>query len=247
MTRVGGNAGGGCGLRSVGNTRSERDVVMKTFVANGKTYRVDDKGFLVDPAEWDEDFAAALAPEVGIKGGLTDAHWRMIRFIRGTFEQINQCPLIYVACKNNDIGLGDLRKLFPAGWLRGACKLAGVTYREGYLQHVWLEGDITHFTNTYNKKTYEVDEQGFLLRPEDWDENFAVQKAYEMGIAGNLTERRWQIISFLRDHYRRTGAVPTVYETCESNHLDLGECENLFPGGYHRCAVKLAGLRAMLS
>lgn len=218
---------------------------MKTLVANGKEYKVDDKGFLLDPSQWDEQFAEAMAPEVGISSGLTDAHWRMIRFIRNTFEKINQCPLIYVACKNNDIGLGDLKKLFPGGWLRGACKLAGVTYREGYMQQMWLEGDIAHLKNTYNNKVYEVDEQGFLINPGEWDENFSVQTAYQMNIPGNLTERHWQIIHFLRDYFEKTGSVPTVYETCEANKLDLSECETLFPGGYHRGAVRLAGLHAV--
>lgn len=218
---------------------------MKTFAADGKTYRIDDRGFLIDPAQWDETFAEAMAREIGIEDGLTEAHWRVIRFIRSTFDQINQCPLIYVACKKNQIGLGDLKKLFPTGWLRGACKLAGVTYREGYLQHVRLEGDIAHFTHTYDRKTYEVDDHGFLLNPDDWDEHFAVHKAHEMGISGNLTERHWQIIRFLRNFYRENGSIPTVYDTCESNQLDLTECEKLFPGGYHRGALRIAGLRAM--
>jgi tRNA 2-thiouridine synthesizing protein E len=186
-----------------------------------------------------------MAEEVGIIGGLTEAHWRVIRFIRGTFDQINQCPLIYVACKKNDIGLGDLKKLFPSGWLRGACKLAGVTYREGYMQHMWLEGDIEHHVNTYNNRVYDVDEQGFLTSPAAWDENFAVQTAYEMKIPGNLTDRHWQIIRYLREYWEKRRAVPTIYETCEYNSMDLGECERLFPGGYHRGAVRLAGLHAV--
>ncbi len=217
---------------------------MRTVVVGSKKYTVDDRGFLLDPEEWDEDFARAMAAEVGIEDGLTEDHWRMLYFIRNTFHHINQCPLIYVACKNNHIGLGDLKKLFPAGWLRGACKLAGVTYREGYMQHMWLEGDIAHHTNTYNKKTYETDEQGFLLNPGDWDENFAVHKAFELGIPGNLSERHWQIIRYLRKIYTNSGLVPTVYETCEANSVSLDECQSLFPGGYHRGAVKIAGLRA---
>ena len=218
---------------------------MAKFVANGKAYDIDARGYLLDPSQWDEVFAEAVAAEVGIAGGLTEAHWRMIHFIRNSWDQIHRCPLIYVACKNNDIGLGDLKKLFPTGWLRGACKLAGVTYREGYLQHVWLENGLPHYTNTYDKKEYETDEQGFLVDPVRWDENFAVHKAYEMGIPGNLTDRHWQIIHYLRTHFERTGGVPNVYETCEENDMCLEECEQLFPGGYHRGAVKIAGLRVI--
>jgi tRNA 2-thiouridine synthesizing protein E len=34
-----------------------------------------------------------------------------------------------------------------------------------------------------------------------------------------------------------------VTETCEANDLDIDELEQLFPDGYHRGAVKIAGLR----
>ena len=32
-------------------------------------------------------------------------------------------------------------------------------------------------------------------------------------------------------------------ETCEANDIDIDELEQLFPDGYHRGAVKIAGLR----
>jgi tRNA 2-thiouridine synthesizing protein E len=38
-------------------------------------------------------------------------------------------------------------------------------------------------------------------------------------------------------------SYPSVTETCEVNDLDIEELEQLFPDGYHRGAVKIAGLR----
>ena len=32
-------------------------------------------------------------------------------------------------------------------------------------------------------------------------------------------------------------------ETCEANDIDLDELEQLFPDGYHRGVIKIAGLR----
>ena len=60
--------------------------------------------------------------------------------------------------------------------------------------------------------------------------------------AEKLTDRHWQIIRYLRSRFERTGAVPTVYETCTANDIELDELERLFPDGYHRGAVKVAGL-----
>ena len=45
-------------------------------------YAVDENGFLISPEDWNEDFAIANATSAGIKDGLTDEHWTVIRFIR---------------------------------------------------------------------------------------------------------------------------------------------------------------------
>ena len=216
---------------------------MKKFEYKGKEYNVDSRGFLLEPREWDRNFAVGMALKAKIKGDLTDAHWKIIYFIRNSFEKINVCPLIYIACKNNDLGLGELKRLFPTGYLRGACKLAGVTYHDGYFQKFWLEEHIVHHTRMYERKTYRCDVQGFLIDASEWDENFALHKAYEMKMPQYLTDAHWNIIYYLRRKWEKTMMVPTVYQVCEDNNIDLGILETLFPDGYHRGAVKIAGLQ----
>jgi tRNA 2-thiouridine synthesizing protein E len=219
------------------------DASMRYFTYKGKKYKIDPHGFLIDPDEWDENFAEGMAPKLQIPGGLTKEHWKVIYFIRNTFERINTCPLVYVACKRNDIGLGDLKRLFPRGYLRGACKLAGITYHEGRFQQTWLKEHDVYHTRMYERKSYPFDEHGFLLDPSDWDENFAVQTAFRLKMPDYLTERHWEIIYYLRKKFEETGEVPTVYETCEESNVNLEELEKLFPTGYHRGAVRIAGLR----
>jgi tRNA 2-thiouridine synthesizing protein E len=94
-----------------------------------------------------------------------------------------------------------------------------------------------------SEKTYVVDARGFLADPRTWDEDYARCKAEELGMWRGLTEQHWKIIRFLRDQFERNGTVPTIYETCEANNVELEDLEHLFPTGYHRGAVKLAGLR----
>ena len=65
----------------------------------------------------------------------------------------------------------------------------------------------------------------------------------EMGLLEALTGKHWEIIYFMRHSFKETGVVPTVYETCDANNLEIEELEKLFPHGYHRGAVKMAGLR----
>ncbi|MBE9580198.1 MAG: TusE/DsrC/DsvC family sulfur relay protein, partial [Proteobacteria bacterium] len=75
-------------------------------------------------------------------------------------------------------------------------------------------------------------------------EYYAVYKAYDMKIhGGKLSDKHWQIIRFLREYYEKNEEIPTIYETCEANQINIEELEQLFPDGYHRGAVKIAGLR----
>lgn len=76
-----------------------------------------------------------------------------------------------------------------------------------------------------------------------WDEMYAVYKAHELKMPKVLGEDHWRIIRFLRENHKKKGIIPTVYETCVENNMDLDDLERLFPDGYHRGAVKLAGLR----
>jgi len=216
---------------------------MSAVVFDDKTYHVDSDGFLINSNEWDEDFALGMASSVGLTAGLTRQHWRVIHFIRRTFAELGKCPLVYQTCKMNSLRLKELKELFPAGYLRGACKLAGISYKEGYLGYALSPVGDGLSSADHEEKIYQVDVRGFLVDPVDWDEAYAIHKAFEMKMPGNLSNRHWEIIHFLRRRYRETREVPTIYETCEANHIGLDALEELFPDGYHRGAVKIAGLR----
>jgi len=93
------------------------------------------------------------------------------------------------------------------------------------------------------EKVYRVDVFGFLIDSSEWDKDFAANRAYEMGLSEGLTEKHWEIIHFLRNKYQESNIIPTVYECCESNQIDLEKLGALFPAGYHCGALKIAGLR----
>lgn len=94
----------------------------------------------------------------------------------------------------------------------------------------------------FNDKEYEVDEHGYLSPPEQWDEDFAEGQAAALGIHSGLTERHWQIIHYLRRKFIEEKTVPLVARTCLDNDIALQELRSLFPTGYHRGAVKIAGV-----
>lgn len=145
--------------------------------------------------------------------------------------------------EKNNLRLKDLSQLFPSGYQRGACKLAGLSYRQtnlGRIPYEEVEEEEVHV----EEKTYVIDVHGFLMNPDDWDEDFASHRAMESQIPdGKLTDQHWRIIRFVRAYFREFGGIPTVYRTCEEFNLEFDELESLFPDGYHRGIIKIAGLR----
>ncbi|HEX6339415.1 MAG TPA: TusE/DsrC/DsvC family sulfur relay protein [Jiangellaceae bacterium] len=57
---------------------------MPVTEINGHQLHVDDEGFLTEYDEWDENLAVVLAKQIGIE--LTDAHWKVIRFLREDYK-----------------------------------------------------------------------------------------------------------------------------------------------------------------
>jgi tRNA 2-thiouridine synthesizing protein E len=220
-----------------------KEAVMNSLKVNDKTYQLDADEFLMDFSQWDKDFANEIAVRVKIPDGLTGEHWDVIDYIRRIFEEEKRCPLIYETCRVNRLSLKDFEDLFPSGYLRGACKLAGITYKEGFIGHSFAGRKVEYASAKAMDKYYQVNGLGFLVNPYDWDEHFAELKAFELKMPEHLTDNHWQIIYYLRDYYKTNFVVPTIFVTCRENNLSLDELERLFPDGYHRGAIKIAGLR----
>jgi tRNA 2-thiouridine synthesizing protein E len=211
-----------------------------------RTYETDGDDFLENPYTWDENFAEQMADRVKISGALTASHWKVINFIRSTFLETGLCPPVYQTLRRLNLRIKDLKKLFPTGYLRGACKLAGLTYRAQHIHPLWLEKKgVEKIPEFLERRVYRVDAYGFLIDPSEWDEDFALHKSEELKMPEGLTHEHWKIIRFLRKRFQEKGSVPTVYETCEDTEIEIEDLERLFPDGYHRGAVKISGLCAI--
>jgi len=97
----------------------------------GKALLVDDEGYLIDPAQWNEQVAEELARQEHIV--LTDEHWAVIRFMREYYEQHHMAPDARHVMKHlaefkgaGKAGRNDLFVLFPYGYVKQACKIAGM-------------------------------------------------------------------------------------------------------------------------
>lgn len=97
----------------------------------GGALAVDDEGYLIDPAQWNEKVAGALAREERIV--LSAEHWAVIRFMREYYERHQIAPDARHVIKHlgavkgtGSEGRNDLFVLFPYGYVKQACRIAGM-------------------------------------------------------------------------------------------------------------------------
>ncbi len=96
-------------------------------------------------------------------------------------------------------------------------------------------------TDTIAGVPVEVNDEGFLLDPEQWNEGMAEELARREGIL-HLTDRHWQVIRFMRDEYHAKGTGPSVRELGKTSGVAVKELYQLFPKGPAKLAAKIAGI-----
>ena len=90
-------------------------------------------------------------------------------------------------------------------------------------------------------KEIEVDEDGFILQPETWDENVATDLAKMEGVE-TMGGDHWKLVNCIRDYYQRFGIAPMVRKVCKDTDFKLKYIYELFPSGPAKGACKVAGL-----
>ena len=92
-----------------------------------------------------------------------------------------------------------------------------------------------------DSRVLEVDGDGFLQNPEIWDEKVA-QIFAETDGTGELNDKHWAVIRFIRSHWEENDMAPMVRKICQNTGLKLREIYELFPMGPAKGACKIAGL-----
>jgi dissimilatory sulfite reductase related protein len=87
----------------------------------------------------------------------------------------------------------------------------------------------------------DVDAEGFLTDPQQWNERLAQQIARENGIA-ELSERHWLVVNFMRERYLSTGTAPSIRSLGKESGVPIKELYQLFPKGPAKLAAKIGGI-----
>ena len=102
-----------------------------TLQVNGQTIALDREGYLLEPSDWNEDVACAIAEKEKIE--MTEDVWEVVLFVRDYYEERQSVP-------EHRVLLQELRKrhgkaratrkyvynMFPYGYGQQACKIAGM-------------------------------------------------------------------------------------------------------------------------
>jgi TusE/DsrC/DsvC family sulfur relay protein len=94
----------------------------------------------------------------------------------------------------------------------------------------------------FQGRALELNEEGFLVHPEEWNEEIAVILAKDQENLDTLSEDHWAVIRFIRQYYEEKKLAPMVRSICKTTNLQLRQIYELFPSGPAKGACKLAGL-----
>ena len=89
-----------------------------------------------------------------------------------------------------------------------------------------------------NERMVAVDDEGYLLDPEDWNRDVALALAQSVEI--DLDDQHWEVVHFVRDFYEN------LAQKFGKDVVNRKFLYRLFPYGYGQQACKIAGMRKPL-
>ncbi len=88
---------------------------------------------------------------------------------------------------------------------------------------------------------FTLDDQGFLVDREAWSRDFAVAMAEASGV-GELTERHWTVIEYLREAYAERGSTPNIRALSKGSGVPTKDIYTLFKKAPGKAAARIAGV-----
>lgn len=98
---------------------------MATVEFQGKSFTVDEDGFIESYSEFSEEWVQWVKKEEGIDE-LNDEHRQVIKVLQDYYEKNGIAPMVRILSKLTGFKLKHIYELFPSGPGKGACKMAGL-------------------------------------------------------------------------------------------------------------------------
>ena len=102
---------------------------MPSTTIAGRTVDVNDEGFLTDPDAWNEEMGTELARLIGVE--MTDAHWKVIRFLREDFAVMGETATLRRVSTQAGVPVKELFAMFPKKPAKKMAYVAGLPKPKG--------------------------------------------------------------------------------------------------------------------
>lgn len=96
-------------------------------------------------------------------------------------------------------------------------------------------------TRVISGKLVQVNDEGFMTNPTEWDSKIATEIAREEGIL-ELTPAHWKVIEFCRQDGTTSGKAPTLRRITTNAGVSTKEMFALFPKGPAKKVARISGL-----
>ncbi len=96
----------------------------------GKSFPVDEEGFLADESLWGPEWIDHVRLLEDIDE-ITEDHWEVINQLRAYYQENGIAPMVRILASVTGFKLKYIYELFPSGPGKGACKMAGLSKPEG--------------------------------------------------------------------------------------------------------------------
>lgn len=97
---------------------------MPSATYAGRTFDVDDEGFILYGKDWTPEVGEAIAAQLSIK--LTPEHWKVVNYAREDFAKSGTTPGLRRITQQAGVGMKDLYTLFPKGPAKLIAKIGGI-------------------------------------------------------------------------------------------------------------------------
>jgi tRNA 2-thiouridine synthesizing protein E len=98
---------------------------MATVDFQGKSFTVDEDGFIDSFDNWCEEWVQYVKSGEGIDE-LNDEHRKVLDVLQDYYKKNGIAPMVRVLSKVTGFKLKHIYELFPSGPGKGACKMAGL-------------------------------------------------------------------------------------------------------------------------
>ncbi len=97
-------------------------------------------------------------------------------------------------------------------------------------------------TKMLGGKELDIDEDGFIQNPDEWNEAVAESLAEDECEIHPMNEDCWKLVNFIRQYYIDYETAPAIRMVCKKSGFKLNVIYEMFPKGPAAGACKVAGL-----